>query len=101
MNQRQKSLLSILAVALFLGLALPLWAEDVQGKIAGVNTEKNQLIITENFKNWTFQLDRDGKVYLNDRPCKLGELQAGDDARVTFTRQGERLLASVVRSVRK
>jgi len=101
MTKHQKSVATVLALILLMGAASPLLADAIQGKIASVDIEKNQVVVTENFKNWTFQVSQDGQVFLNDRPCKLGELQAGDNASVTFTRQGERLLASVVRCTRK
>jgi len=101
MSKRQQSVAAVLALILLAGAASSLLADDIQGKIASINIEKNQLVVTENFKNWTFQLGKDGQVFLNDRPSRLGELQVGDNAAVSFTRQGERFLASVVRCTRK
>jgi hypothetical protein len=102
MSQRQRWLLGVLVVGLMMGpLLMPLLAGETKGKIASVNPEKNQFVITENFKNWTFQLDRDGKVMLNGRESKLEDLQAGDEALVSFTRRGEQLLADLVRCMRK
>jgi hypothetical protein len=101
MSQRKQFAVGLLVVALLLGLALPVMADQLKGKLAGVNVEKNQIVVTENFKNWTFTLDRDAQVFLNDRQSKLQDLQAGDEAIITFTRQGERLSASVVRCMRK
>jgi hypothetical protein len=74
---------------------------DVRGKITDVRTDKNEVVVSENVKNWTFQLAKDGKVFINDRESKLAELQAGDDAVVTFDRLGSQLLASVIRSTRQ
>ena len=101
MLQRQKCLLAAAMAVLLVVLTTPLRADQLKGKIAGVNPEKNEFVITENFKNWTFLLDRSGQVVLNGRECKLAELQSGDEALVTFTRSGERLVASVVRCMRK
>ncbi len=74
---------------------------DISGRIAAVRPDKNEVVVSENVKNWTFQLVQDGKVFINDRPGKLAELQAGDEAAVTFDRQGEQMFASVIRSTRK
>jgi len=101
MSQRAPFVIGVLVLALLLGMTLPVFADQLQGKIASINPDKNQIVITENFKNWTFQLDKGVQIFLNDRQCKLGELQAGDESIVTFTRQGERFLASVVRCMRK
>src|SRR5947208_1451159 len=73
---------------------------DVKGKITAVRPQKNEFVVSENVKNWTFQLAKDGKVVINDRDSKLADLQPGDDATVTFDRQGQQLLASVVRATR-
>jgi len=89
----------VLAAALSLVFLLTLTrfaaAEEVKGKIARVSAEKGQVVVTENFKDWTFLVDRDCQVSLNGRACKLAELLPGDATRITFTRQGERLLAAV------
>lgn len=74
---------------------------DVKGRVAAVRPDKNELVVSENVKNWTFQLTGDSKIHLNDRDAKLSELQAGDDAQVAFTRQGQKLIADVVRCIRK
>jgi hypothetical protein len=76
-------------------------ALDVKGRITVVRPDKNEVVVSENIKNWTFQLTKDGRVYLNDRESKLGDLQAGDDAIVTFDRQGELLFAREIRATRK
>jgi hypothetical protein len=76
-------------------------ALDVTGKIAAVRPEKDEFVVSENFKSWTFRLATGGKVFINDRETGLSELQPGDDATVTFDRQGPLMLATVVRSTRK
>jgi hypothetical protein len=74
---------------------------DVKGRVTAVRPEKSELVVSENVKNWTFKLAAEGQVFINDRPGKLAELQPGDEAAVTFDRQGQQLIATVVRSTRK
>lgn len=74
---------------------------EMKGTITAVRPDQNEFAMSENVKNWTFQLAKDGKVFLNDRETKLADLQAGDEATVTADRQGQQLIASVVRSTRK
>jgi hypothetical protein len=74
---------------------------DIKGKITAVNPEKKQLVVSENVKNWTFRVSQDAKVILNDQDSSLADLKAGDDAIVTFNRQAQELVATVVRSTRK
>jgi hypothetical protein len=74
---------------------------DVKGKVTEVRPDKREFVVSENVKNWTFQLARGGKVFINDRAAELADLQAGDEATVTFDRQDQQLIANVVRSTRK
>jgi hypothetical protein len=73
---------------------------EVKGKIMEVRPTKGELVVSENVKSWTFQA-KDAKVVLNDRDSKLADLKAGDDAAVTFDRQGDQMLATLVRVTRK
>lgn len=75
--------------------------QEVKGKITAIRTDKNEVVVSENIKNWTFQLAAGGSVSINGRESKLGELQPGDNATVTFDRQGDRLLASAIRCRRE
>lgn len=93
--------IGLFVVALLLGVAAPVLADETQGKITAINPEKNQFVLTENFKDLTFQLSKDGKVFVNNQERKLSELQPGDDASVTFARQGQQLIANAVRCTRK
>jgi len=76
-------------------------ALDVKGKVTAVRPEKNELTVSENVKSWTFELTKGAKVTINDRDSKLSEVQAGDDAVVTFEREGQKLFASAVHLKRK
>jgi len=90
-----------LAIVLFVGLGAPLLAAETNGKIVAVRPDQNQFVLTENFKNLTFQVNNASKIFINDREAKLADLQLGDEASVTFDRQGRQLTASVVRCTRK
>jgi hypothetical protein len=74
---------------------------EVKGKITAVRPDKNEFVVSENVKNWTFELARDGRIFINDRDGKLSELQAGDDVAVTFDRREDKLLATRVHATRK
>jgi hypothetical protein len=81
--------------------ALPVLAEGVKGKIASVRTAKSEFTLTESFKNWKFELDKGGKVFLNDKDSRLADLKPGDEASVTFDKLGDKLIAREVRCKRK
>src|SRR5262245_33852128 len=74
---------------------------EMRGRISAVRAEKNEIVVTENIKSWTFTLAKNGKVFINDQESKLADLKAGDDATVAFERRGQLLIASAVRSTRQ
>jgi hypothetical protein len=97
-----KSILFVLAFVMVVALALPVLADDAKGRIKSVDPNKNEFVLTDsNNKDWTFQLDSKGKVFINNKEGKLADLQAADDASVTYQKQGDKLSASAVRATRK
>jgi biopolymer transport protein ExbD len=95
---------AFVAVALLAALVTPTLGADtsVKGKIASVAGDKNEFVMTDaNAKNWTLHLDKDGKVFINDKEAKLGDLQAGDNVVVQYKKDGEKFLARDVRCTRK
>jgi hypothetical protein len=101
MAHQTKSLIGILALALFAGLIVPVFADEIQGRIVSVRPEKNEITVSETFKPMTFQVAKDAVIFINGRTATLAELRPGDDARVIFLRDDERLTAREVRAIRK
>jgi len=98
------SILSIGLVALVLALflAAPALAADTSGKIKTVTADKSEFVLTDsNNKDWTFHMNKDGKVFINDKEGKLSDLQAGDEVKITYEKDGDKLNASEVRCTRK
>ena len=97
-----KLFLAVLALALLLALALPVLAAEAKGKIASVNADKNEFVLTDSQgKNWTFNHNKDGKVFINDKESKLSDLKAADEATVTYEKKDNKLMCSEVRATRK
>jgi len=91
-----------MVLMLLFGLALPALAAEAKGNIKSVNADKKEFVLTDiNSKDWTFHLTKDSKVYLNDKECKLSDLQADDVAVITYEKAGDKLMASEVRCTRK
>jgi biopolymer transport protein ExbD len=102
MNRLPMFYLGALVLVLLLGLTMPLLAANAGGKIASVAADKNEFVMTDkDGKNWTFQLNQGGKVFINDKEGKLADLQAGFEVTITYEKQGEKLLASEVRAEKK
>lgn len=94
--------IGLMALVLVLFLAVPALAADTSGKLKSIDADKNQFVMTDtNNKDWTFHLNRDAKVFINDKPSKLSDLQAGDEVKITYEKEGEKLNASEVRCTRK
>ena len=85
-----------LALALLLGTAsTALAAEKATGKIKTVNADKQEFVLTDkDGKDWTFQMDENAKVRLNDKNSELKELKKGDEVEVTYNKKGEKLIAT-------
>ncbi len=92
----------LLALALLVGLATPALAAEAKGKIASVQADKNEFVLTDaNNKNWTFHCVKDCKILIKDRPSKLADLQRGDEVTITYDREGDKLMATEVKCTRK
>jgi len=97
-----KFCLAIFVVGLVLGLTLPALAAEAKGKIKSVDGLKFELVVTDtSAKDWSFQVNRDAKVFLNDEASTLADLKAGDEATVTYTKEGEKMNASEIRVTRR
>src|SRR5215831_6855620 len=103
MFRRAQLILSIVAVALVLGLlAGPALAADTKGRIKSVDTDKKEFVLTDsNGKNWTIHCDRDCKIFLNDKEATFTDLKTDDSVEVVYEKQGDRLMASSVKITRK
>jgi hypothetical protein len=57
-----------------------------QGKIQSIGADNRQLVLKDrDGRVWTFFLDRDAKVHLNDRESTLADLKAGNDVTIAYT----------------
>jgi len=97
-----KVILGVLVLALLLGLAMPALAAEAKGKIKTVTPDKQEFVLTDaNQKDWTMKVNKDAKIFVNDKEHKLADLQAGDDVIVTYNKEGENLNVSEIRATRK
>jgi len=102
MVQLPKWFLIVLALALLLGLSNAVLAAETKGKIKDVSADKKEFTMTdENGKDWTFHLQANGKVMLNNQEKTLNDVKKGDEVRVTYEKKNDQLIASEVRCERK
>jgi hypothetical protein len=99
-----KWLVIALCFAVFLMWAGPASAaeEMAKGKIKTLTADKNEFVLTDaNGKDWTFQMERDAKIRLNNEDSKLDQLKEGDEVRVTYEKLGDKFVAKEIRCTRK
>jgi hypothetical protein len=101
MNRLSSVFFGVLVLVLFLGLALPVVADEAKGKVKTVNGEKNEFVMTDAAgKDTTIHARKDCKVFINDKEAKLADLQADDQVVVTCEIKNEQHTASEVRATR-
>jgi hypothetical protein len=100
----QLALAAALVLAILLTATVPALAADdsVKGKIKSVNSDQNQLVVTDsNGKDWTFTLEKDSKVLISDKGAKLADLKADDMVTVKFEKKDGKLMATEIDCSRK
>jgi len=68
-------------------------AGEAKGTITLLRPERNQIILTETFKDMTFYVDNTTRVLVNGHVSQLVDLREGDQAAVGYERIGRRLIA--------
>ena len=99
-----KWILVVLALAMLVGLAGVTLAADetTKGTIKKVTADKKEFVMTDkDNKDWTFHLDDNAKLRLADKDVQLQDLKAGDTVEITYTKQGDKLVAKEIRAQRK
>jgi hypothetical protein len=76
--------------------------DEVTGSIRELSEQKKQLIIKGLVKDTTYELTNDATIWVNGKKSTLADLKAGDEARITYARQGDQgLIANDVVVFRK
>lgn len=102
MIRSTKWLVIVLALGIVVGLAAPAMADETKGKIKSITAATNEFVFTDkDGKDWTFQMDKSGKVQVGTKNAKLDELKAGDKVTVTYDRVGDKLIAKEVKCERQ
>jgi hypothetical protein len=73
----------------------------VNGEIVAIPYDKSEVVLSENIKNWVFQLVNADKVRIMAAKSKLGELEAAESAIVTSNQQESESLTSNIGSARR
>jgi len=101
MNRFHAWIAAMLVVAVLFCVAGPVLASEVKGTIVTLRPERNQVVVTESFKDMTFQLTPSTTILINGRASQLSDLRVGDQASVVFQRDDRRLMAVMVHVTRQ
>lgn len=102
MNRIPKIILGVLALAVLVAFVTPALAVEAKGTVKSIAPDKNEFVFADkDAKNWTFGMDKDAKVLINDKEHKLADLQVGDEVTVIYEKKDNKLMASEVRCTRK
>jgi hypothetical protein len=106
MYRSAKLLLPLLVFLFVLGLTMPVLADanqdKTEGRIKSITVNKSEFVMTDDKgKDWTMYLDTKGKVMVNDKDAQFSELREGDQCRITYLKQGTKLIATKIACKRK
>ena len=76
-------------------------AEYVTGTVTDLFPDHMQFVITDrDGKQYTFRMDEDAQVFVNEQPAVLEDVQYGDQVEVIYRMEDADLLAIEVRCTR-
>jgi hypothetical protein len=89
----------ILGLAVLAGMSQATSPDSAYGKVVAVYPDIGTLVVNDNSSQTdrTFQLDKNGRVLINEQPATLQDLMPGEYVAVVFEQLGDKLLASEVR----
>jgi len=88
-------------LALLLGLAGRVQAEEAKGTIKSVDPTRNEVVLKGVVKDSTYELNKDAQVWLDGFQAKLGNLAADDRVLIVYDKRGDRMVGKSIRALRK
>jgi len=84
---------AVLALALVVGITMPVVAAEAMGKIKSVDTTKNQIVVTDaNQKDWTFNVSKDAKIFADEKQCQLSDLKRDENVTIRYDKDKDGVL---------
>jgi len=98
MFQMRKWVVVVVTLAVLVGMAAPVMAEETKGRLKSISTDKKEFtFLDKDTKEWTFQLGDDAKVTLIDKAVRLEDLKPGDEVTVIYEKKGNAFVAREIR----
>lgn len=71
-------------------------AQETTGTVNDIFGDKREITIKGTIKNTTYELKKDGTVYVDGKKAVLSDIRAGDQVLITYEQHGDRLIANDV-----
>jgi len=76
-------------------------AQETNGTVHGIFADKKEITLKGIVKNTTYELDKNGTVWLNGKSAKLTDIAEGDQVMITYQQKGDHYMAARIRATRK
>jgi hypothetical protein len=97
-----KRIATVFVVVVALAAADLAVAGEASGTVKSVDPQRQLFVLADGEqKQWTFLLAKAAKVFVDDKEARLGDLRAGQAVTVTYEKDGDRLMATIVRGKAK
>jgi len=84
---------AVLAIALVVGVTMPVVAAEAMGKIKSVDATKHQIVVTDaNQKDWTFNISKDAKIFVDDKQSQLSDLKKDENVTIHYDKDKDGVL---------
>lgn len=90
----------VAALALVLGVAQCVKADDAKGSVKSVDTERSEITLKGIVKDTTYDVEKDAVIWIDARRSKLADLKADDRLTISYEKKGEHLVATYLRGLR-
>jgi hypothetical protein len=71
-------------------------AQETTGTVNDIIGDKREITLKGTIKNATYELKKDGTVFVDGKQSNLKEIHAGDQVLITYEQQGDRWVANDV-----
>jgi Cu/Ag efflux protein CusF len=76
-------------------------AQEATGTVRGIFADKHEITLKGAVKDTTYELNKDGTVWVNGKKSALTDVRQGDQVIITYQKKGDHLMATRVISTRK
>ncbi len=76
-------------------------AKEERGTVHDIYADKREITLKGVIKNTTYELEKNGGVWVNGKQAALSDIRAGDDILITYQQKGDRNVAACIVAMRK